>query len=190
MKRWPKKKLGELLEIQNGFAFKSELFSDADKGIPIIRIRDLACGFSETFYDGDHDPAFEVSDGDFLIGMDGEFRCYRWQGGKALLNQRVCRLQNFSRELNSSYVLYGINSHLRKIEDNTAFVTVKHLSAKQIANIEMGIPPMAEQERIVKLLDEADELRKLRAQADRRTSSLIPSLFHEMFGDPITNSKG
>ena len=32
------------------------------------------------------------------------------------------------------------------------------------------------------LLDEADELRKLRAQADHRTADLIPSLFHEMFG--------
>ena len=35
------------------------------------------------------------------------------------------------------------------------------------------------------LLDEADELRKLRAQADRRTADLIPALFHDMFGDPI-----
>lgn len=46
------------------------------------------------------------------------------------------------------------------------------------------VPPLAEQDRIVKLLDEADELRKLRAQADRRTAALLPALFHEMFGDP------
>ena len=44
------------------------------------------------------------------------------------------------------------------------------------------VPPLAEQERLVRLLDEADELRKLRAQADRRTDALISSLFHEMFG--------
>ena len=49
---------------------------------------------------------------------------------------------------------------------------------------------MAEQERIVKLLDEADELRKLRAQADRRTATLIPALFHEMFGSPTNNPLG
>ena len=47
------------------------------------------------------------------------------------------------------------------------------------------VPPLAEQARIVKLLDEADELLQLRAQADRRTAALIPSLFHEMFGDPL-----
>jgi type I restriction enzyme S subunit len=52
------------------------------------------------------------------------------------------------------------------------------------------VPPLAEQERIVKLLDEADELRKLRAQADQRTAALIPALFDEMFGDPKVNPKG
>ena len=46
------------------------------------------------------------------------------------------------------------------------------------------VPPLSEQERIVKLLDEAEELRKLRVQADRRTAALLPALFHEMFGDP------
>jgi type I restriction enzyme S subunit len=52
------------------------------------------------------------------------------------------------------------------------------------------VPPLAEQERIVKLLDEADALRKLRAQADRRTAALIPALFHQMFGNTLANDKG
>ncbi len=51
-------------------------------------------------------------------------------------------------------------------------------------------PPLAEQERIVKLLDEAGELRKLRAQADRRSADLIPALFHGMFGEPEENPHG
>ena len=51
------------------------------------------------------------------------------------------------------------------------------------------LPPIAEQERIVNLLDEADEIRKLRSQADDRTTESIPALFHEMFGDPDTNPK-
>ena len=46
------------------------------------------------------------------------------------------------------------------------------------------MPSLLEQKRLLKLLDEADELRKLCAQASRRTATLIPALFHEMFGDP------
>jgi hypothetical protein len=52
------------------------------------------------------------------------------------------------------------------------------------------VPPMEEQERILKLLDEAAELQKLRGKADDRTATLIPALFHEMFGDVLGNGKG
>ena len=58
------------------------------------------------------------------------------------------------------------------------------LNQQDIQRFTVKVPPLPEQERIVKLLDEADELRKLRAQADRRTAALLPALFHEMFGDP------
>lgn len=63
------------------------------------------------------------------------------------------------------------------------------ITREMLANIPMPLPPLAEQERIVRLLDEADELRKLRAQADRRAADLIPALFHEMFGEVDSNNK-
>ena len=63
------------------------------------------------------------------------------------------------------------------------------ISIDRLATVPIVFPSLAEQERIVKLLDEADELRKLRAQADRRTDALIPALFNEMFGDPLANPK-
>ncbi len=51
-------------------------------------------------------------------------------------------------------------------------------------SLSVPVPPLAEQNRIVMLLDEADELRKLRGQADRRTAALLPAHFTGMFGDP------
>jgi type I restriction enzyme S subunit len=54
--------------------------------------------------------------------------------------------------------------------------------------IDMPMPPLAEQERMVMLLDEASELRTLRAEADAHAAKLIPALFHEMFGKPTTDS--
>jgi type I restriction enzyme S subunit len=76
--------------------------------------------------------------------MDGEFGCYEWKGDNALLNQRVCRLQDFSEKLEPRFLFYGINKYLKEIEDATTFTTVKHLSSKQISKIEILLPPIAE----------------------------------------------
>ena len=149
------KRLGDVLEVQNGFAFDSKRFSSTN-GTPLIRIRDLKRGVAtETRYDGDFDPRYLVRAGDLLIGMDGEFACYEWQGEPALLNQRVCRLQGFKSDLVPRYVRYAINRYLKEIEDVTGFATVKHLSSKSVLNIEMPIPPVAEQRRIVNGLETA-----------------------------------
>jgi type I restriction enzyme, S subunit len=50
------------------------------------------------------------------------------------------------------------------------------------------VPALAEQQRIVRLLDEADELRKLRAHSDRRSVALIPALFNAMFGEATADN--
>jgi type I restriction enzyme S subunit len=150
---WQTKKIGDILEIQNGYAFDSKLFS-FENGKPLIRIRDIKNGIkTETNYIGDFDSKYIVKRGDFLIGMDGEFACYEWKGDDALLNQRVCRLHNFKDEISPKFLFYGINNYLKSIEDITTFTTVKHISSKQIANIEFPLPPLSIQEKIVSKLD-------------------------------------
>jgi type I restriction enzyme, S subunit len=151
-------KIGDVLEVQNGFAFSSSQFAP-DGGIGLIRIRDLRGGTETAVrYTGEYDPDYVVRAGDLLIGMDGEFRCYEWKGRDALLNQRVCRLRNFSENVEPRYLLYGLNAHLKAIEDETGFVTVKHLSSKTIKSIEMPLPSIEEQVRITELLDQTVRL--------------------------------
>jgi restriction endonuclease S subunit len=52
-------------------------------------------------------------------------------------------------------LFYGLNDHLKAIEDVTGYATVKHLSSKQILAIEFPVPPLPEQQQIVGVLDEA-----------------------------------
>ncbi len=55
---------------------------------------------------------------------------------------------------------------------------------------QIPLPPISEQRRIVDILDQADALRKKRAEADAKAARILPALFYKMFGDPLTNSKG
>ena len=52
------------------------------------------------------------------------------------------------------------------------------------------VPPILEQWRIVKILDQADALRKKRSEADAKAERIRNALFVKMFGDPATNPKG
>ena len=182
---WQTKSLGDVLEIQNGYAFDSKRFSTS-KGLPLVRIRSLKNGVEkDTFFDGAYDDKYVVSDGDLLIGMDGEFGCFEWKGGKALLNQRVCRLQNFDSQLLPRFLFYGVNDYLKAIEDVTGFATVKHLSSKQVLDIEFPVPSMSEQQRIVAILDAAfAEIAAAKANAERNLQNaraLFESYLNKVF---------
>jgi type I restriction enzyme S subunit len=178
---WRKMRLGDLLKVQNGFAFSSKQFSSTE-GMPLVRIRSLKGGTEdETFFSGPFEEQYLVNAGDLLIGMDGEFGCYEWKGPTALLNQRVCRLQDFKKELLPRFLYHGINSHLKAIESATGFTTVKHLSSSTVLNIRFPVPSLAEQQRIVRLLDElvgfsgalkSGYIKKLAALDDLRKSIL------------------
>ncbi|EXB77478.1 MAG: restriction endonuclease subunit S [Acinetobacter sp.] len=185
-----KVQLGTLVKITSGFAFKSNLFNTDKKGLPLIRIRDVVRGYSDTYYDGEYKAEYLIQKGDALIGMDGEFNLALWNSGKALLNQRVCKIQSIDERLDQNYLIRFLPKALKDIEDRTPFVTVKHLSVKDINNIQIPLPPLAEQRRIASILDQADELRQKRQQAIEKLDQLLQATFIDMFGDPVSNPKG
>ncbi len=86
------KKLTDICDIQYGYAFDSKCFTEDSSYPPLVRIRDVKRGYSETYYSGDYPEEYILSAGDLLVGMDGEFNIARWKCSGALLNQRVCKL--------------------------------------------------------------------------------------------------
>src|SRR3989344_8017418 len=180
-KEWKEVKLGEICEILTGFAFKSSLFNEEGKGKPLIRIRDLLEGKSKTYYSEEFEEKYLVKKGDFLIGMDGEFKIFEWKSEDALLNQRVCKLILNNDLVSPKYIFYMISRKLKEIEDKTPFVTVKHISNKQIESIAIPLPPLPTQKRIVSILEKAEALKQKRDEADLLTKEYLQSVFYEMF---------
>jgi type I restriction enzyme S subunit len=61
------------------------------------------------------------------------------------------------------------------------------VSDNDVKEIELPLPSLSEQRRIVEILDQANALRKKRAEADEKAARILPALFYKMFGDPATN---
>lgn len=84
--------------------------------------------------------------------------------------------------------------HLRFLEDKisgTNGAVFASISKREIEQIKITYPTdRDEQNYIVKTLDAVAEMIKLRKETIQLTKDLIPAIFQEMFGDPITNPKG
>lgn len=177
---WPVKKLREVASVFTGFAFDSSYFtSSKEKGIPLIRIRDVRnATITETNYCGDFKDNYLIDNNSILITMDGEFISAKWKGGRALLNQRVATLNNFNSVL-KDWLFYLINDELKKIQDKSYQTTVKHISPKQILDINVPSPSLNIQKKIVERLDSIRKAQELCDQQIQKTEELFESILSQ-----------
>ncbi len=177
--------LGKIAKILNGAPFASSEFVKTG-GTPLIRIRDILRGASETGYTGDYDPAYLVNRDEILVGMDGDFHCAAWQSEPSLLNQRVCKITPDPEKLLPKYLLHILPGYLDAINANTPSITVKHLSSRTLGDVPLPLPPLPTQHRIVAEIEEklsrldAAQSALLRAQANlkRYKASVIAQTCH------------
>ena len=130
-------KLLNHVDVLYGFPFNSKLFNNNGEGLPLLRIRDINTGLSDTFTTEQADEKYIVSDGDCLVGMDGNFEIVKWNHGSAYLNQRMCKFTPI--DIQREYMMYFLRLKLKEIESVANSTTVKHLSAKDLNGIEIPI---------------------------------------------------
>lgn len=177
-----RKKLTDMCTIQYGYAFDSKEFTDNSNFPQLVRIRDVKRGYSETFFRGKYSLEYIIHTGDLLIGMDGEFNIARWRSGDALLNQRVCKV-TVKEDIDEEYLRFSLSRALKQIENRTSFVTVKHLSTKELNSLELECPNIQKQKEISDRLVKIEEIISLRQQQLAKLDELAKARFVEMFGD-------
>ncbi len=176
------RKLTDLCDIQYGYAFDSSYFTEDSSYIPIVRIRDVKRGFSKTHYSSIFPVEYVIHKGDLLVGMDGEFNIAKWQSSDALLNQRVCKL-TAKEGMNKEYLRYAMIKALKDLENKTSFVTVKHLTAKELNRLELNVPSVAIQNQRENTLSALEKIMHFRSKQLKSLDDLIKARFIEMFGD-------
>ncbi len=168
---WKVTKGSRALIVRYGYPFSSSKFSKRE-GWPLVRIRDVGTNKTETLYDGPFVESASVEAGDVLVGMDGDYKVARWKGPSALLNQRVCMLDN-SAEVSKDYLIYLMPEALQHVNDLTYGTTVKHLGAKDLNSMSIVCPPRSEQQFIAKFLDaKTTEIDGLVADCEREVELL------------------
>jgi len=95
--------------------------------------------------------------------------------------------------LESSYLYRWFSSDvvqriLRSFANQTT--NISNLNHKRTLELQIPLPPLAEQKRISRILDAVDALRAKRCEALAQLDTLLQSTFLDIFGDPVTNPMG
>lgn len=94
--------------------------------------------------------------------------------------------------LDRRYLAYFLRSPrtVERISERTAGARMPRADMDFVLGLQMPLPAMAEQQRIVDLLSRAEGIVRLRRLAQQKAAELIPALFVDLFGDSATNPKG
>ena len=156
---WCECKLSDVCVFDNGYAFNSDNYNDC--GIPLIRISNItntgsidlsSCVFIKDVPSN----KFIVKSGDLLIAMSGattgKMGVYLYEEN-ALLNQRVGNLKCTDAMLQQyrNYYMFAKSDYILKIAYGGA---QPNISAKAILDIDVMLPPLKEQHRIVSKIEE------------------------------------
>lgn len=189
---WPLGKVTDIAEIISGFAFKSEWFGAGDA--KVIRIGDLKNGridLSEAmvFDEKVHKvrEQYRVKNGDILMALSGatvgKIAVADLEAEGAYLNQRVAVIRGKSYE-NTEFLKYIFTgSRLQKLLLNAGGAAQPNLSPKNLAEMEIPIPPLTERKRIATILNKADNIRQKREQAIKLADDFLRTKFLDMFSN-------
>ena len=193
MNEWKTVRLGDVCEILNGYAFKSDKY--VNSGIRVIRITNVQKGFIE-----DNSPAFypitekenlkdyELYENDLLISLTGNVGRVALLSKDMLpaaLNQRVGCIRIKDKNILISYLFTYLNSD--KFESDCIFsargIAQKNMSTEWLKKYLIPLPPLAEQKHIAAILDKTQKIIAEHKQMLQKYDTLIKSRFIEMFGD-------
>jgi type I restriction enzyme, S subunit len=186
--------IGHLCTLQNGRAFKSSEWSDS--GTPIIRIQNLRDSTKPfNHYSGGLPERFRVRKGDVLLSWSGtpetSFGCFRWSGMEGWLNQHIFNVRLNQQCVLPDYFVLHVNAVLSElIRRAHGGVGLRHITKDQLVQIELSVPSLETQRFVVDLLSRTENIVLMRREAEQKAKEIVPALFLDMLGDPVTNPKG
>lgn len=196
MKTWPMTKLEDVCDIRIGRTPRRDTPKYWGGSHPWVTISDLNKDIITETAEGVSDIAVRdvmpepVPKGTLLFSFKLSIGKTAFAGVPLHTNEAIAALVvKDQQKLDKAYLRYALNAHSHEGGASNA-VLGKLLNKEKIKLLEIPLPPLSTQKEIVSLLDQASDIKKLRAEASRKMENFAPALFYKMFGDPGKNEKG
>ena len=198
MAQWRQRRLGDVLEIKHGFAFKGEFFSNTGEFVLLtpgnfreeggLRLK----GEKEKHYTGEFPEEFLLRQGDLLVAMTDLTQnapilgstAFIPEDGRFLHNQRLGKIVNLkTNEALPKFVFYLFNTASVRghIKGSASGATVRHTSPSRIYDVSVELPLLPVQRRIVGILSAYDELIENNQRRIQILETMARALYREWF---------
>lgn len=190
--------LGKVAKVRSGFAFKSDDMGAI--GLPVIKIRNIVPPTVDVI-DCERVPEdviasipnierFELKEGDTLIAMTGATvgkvgrfprPCERY-----FLNQRVGKVylsEPGAADYRYIYYILSQETYVRQMFGIADGSAQANISGSQIENLEVPLPPLAEQRAIAQILGTLDDKIELNRRMNETLEAMARALFKSWFVD-------
>ncbi|MGV3346245.1 restriction endonuclease subunit S [Enterobacteriaceae bacterium LUAb1] len=201
MSEWTPIKLGSVVNITNGFAFKSKNFltSLTSNALPVLKIKNVANGdvhLKDVQYhliDSKY-KKFMSSKGDILIALTGNHPQALTQVVGAVskqkfdtltyVNQRVAKIDPISELAFKDFIYYFLkdkSTHEYLASQSSGSANQANISKADIENVELLLPQVTEQKAIASVLSSLDDKIDLLHRQNKTLESMAETLFKQWF---------
>jgi type I restriction enzyme S subunit len=199
---WPKVALGDLIDIQHGFAFEGEFFREEPPGDVLLTPGNFAIGggFKADklkYYRGPVPDEFVLQPGDLLLTMTDLSKAADTLGYPAVVpparrgtrflhNQRLGKVKirdGVPLESRFLYYLLCSREYRNEVIASATGSTVKHTSPSRIRAFCFDLPTRAEQRAIGRILGALDDKIELNRRMNETLEAMTWTLFKSWFVD-------
>lgn len=201
MSEWTEKRLGEIVEVVNGYAFKSKDFKSFcfENDLPVLKIKNVANGdvnLNEVQYHTNDTKfgKFTAKKNDLLIALTGNHPEAQTQvvGSVsklkmdivALINQRVAKIIIKENLADKNFIYYSFKLpeiSFKLASKSSGSANQANISKSDIENLVFKVPPLPEQQAIASVLSSLDDKIDLLHRQNKTLEAMAETLFRQWF---------
>lgn len=200
MTKWQEVKLGDIISIKHGYAFKGEGISDVDNGIVLVTPGNFAIGggFQEKkckFFIGEYPAEYILNKNDLIVTMTDLSKECDTLGYSALVpnnknkiylhNQRIGLVEFKSNAIDKYYLYWYMRTKKYQyfIVSGCSGSVIKHTSPNRICDTIIHLPPLDVQKKIAGVLGALDDKIELNNKINQNLEAQAQALFKSWFID-------
>jgi type I restriction enzyme S subunit len=203
---WKKLQLTELCASSDDMRcgpFGTQLNKDEfrKEGVPLWGIKQVNRNFSIHTHEflepetADRLRQYDLRAGDLVMtrkGTVGNCAVYPTSFEPGIMHSDLLRIRVDPKLCYSPFLVHQLH-HSQDVTRQLSLISngaiMPGINVGRLKQLEVSIPPLAEQKRIASILDKADAIRRKLQQSLRLSEDFLRSVFLDMFGNPVVSSK-